>query len=124
MYYGKGYGRYADDHDTVYSLLPSSLGQVLRRGGIIDVKICDYEHNVVGTNNANNVNEIIQQFNNIRESALPRNQLLEMTLICKKLIERINCNKEKFTNDMYAIIMSELNNILKEINKSKGEIEI
>ena len=124
MYYGKGYGRYADDHDAVYSLLPNSLSQVLRKGGITDVRIYDYEHNVVGTNNANNVDEILQQFKNIRNRELPQNQLLEMTLICKKLIEQINCNKDNFTSDMYTIIMSELSNILKEINKSKGEIEI
>ena len=47
MYYGKGYGRYADDHDTVYNLLPNNLEQVLKKGGITDVKICDYEHNDV-----------------------------------------------------------------------------
>ena len=124
MYYGKGYGRYADDHDAVYNLLPNNLGQVLMKGGITDVRICDYEHNAVSTNNANNVDEIIQQFKNIRNRELPQNQLLEITLICKKLIEQINCNKERFTSDMYIIIMSELSNILKEINKSKGEIEI
>lgn len=105
-------------------MLPNSLGKVLRKGEITDVKIYDYEHNVVDTNNTNNVDEIIQQFKNIRDRKLPQNQLLEMTLICKKLIEQINCNKEKFTSDMYAIIISELSNILKEIKKSKGEIEI
>ncbi len=124
MYYGKGYGRYADDHDTVYNLLPNNLEQVLKKGGITDVKICDYEHNVVDNNKENNVDKIIQKFKNIRNRKLSQNQLLEITLICKKLIEQISCNKESFTTNMYRTIMNDLNNLVKEINKSKGEFEI
>ncbi len=70
------------------------------------------------------MDRIIEQFNKIRNRELEQNQQLEFKTICKKLIAQMKNNRASFTKDGEIMIMEELNNILKKLDKSKGEYEL
>ena len=122
---GKGYGRYATDHNEVYRRIPFNLQQILQNSDIADVSIYDSEHKFVNQFNGHSIEPILHTVSATREMPLSYEQQTECSVICKKLMSQLTENKNQFTLEMFNVIMKALEEVMCELSKNieKGENE-
>ena len=93
MLFGKGYGRYATDHNKVYRELPINLDETVRKGGIREIGLYDYNLNFMCNYDESRHGSISSLLVQKRNEGMQQNQQQEILCICSELKRQLEKNR-------------------------------